>query len=130
MVFSGYQAATVRVMFEQSPDEMRATVHVDERESILADQHGVRISAGSVALTFREACSLARKLDDRLAGWKGYKRQEKQLRALRNSIVWAFGPDAEARVGDLPECDHDWQWHATGAGAGHICHKCGEYRQP
>lgn len=28
----------------------------------------------------------------------------------------------------VEECDHVWRWHATGAGMGHICDFCGEYR--
>lgn len=35
------------------------------------------------------------------------------------------------RLGWKPcDCPHDWQWHATGAGTGHICRICGEYRSP
>ena len=28
------------------------------------------------------------------------------------------------------ECDHDWKWHATGAGMGYICQSCGAYKRP
>jgi hypothetical protein len=27
------------------------------------------------------------------------------------------------------ECDHEWLWHATGAGNGYYCHKCDSYRR-
>jgi len=85
-------------MFEKSLNEMTATVTVEDRESLLADQHGVTIEAGSLTLTWSQAKTLALKLDKAIAGGITYKTMENRLRALRNSLVWAFGPEAEEDI--------------------------------
>lgn len=88
-------------MFEQTLSEMTATVHIDEREACLADEHGVKVQSGSVGLTFAKASELVLALDRRIAGGFTYKSIEKRMRALRNSLLWAFGPEGEAAYASM-----------------------------
>ena len=89
-------------MFEQTLNDMTATVHVDEREARLADEHGVKVHSGTVRLTFAQASELVLALDRRIAGGFTYTRIEKRMRALRNSLLWAFGPEGEAAYASMP----------------------------
>ena len=90
-------------MFEQRIEDATATVHVDERESRLADEHGVKVPAGTLRLTFSQASELSLALDRSLAAGRFcYAHLEKRLRGLRNSIVWAFGPEAEEAMRRSP----------------------------
>lgn len=84
-------------MFEQTPEQMIATVYVEGRDSKLADQYGVVLPAGANRLSFAAAVALVRQLDRALAGVV-YVRNQKRVRALRNQIVFAFGPDMEAAL--------------------------------
>lgn len=36
-----------------------------------------------------------------------------------------YRPEDAQGVGAI--CKHEWIWHATGAGCGHYCHKCGSF---
>jgi hypothetical protein len=83
-------------MFEQPClRDRRTTVWVDDRESRLADINGVTIPSGMVPITFDQVVTLVGQLDHRIDGGLTYRRDEKRLRALRNTLLWAFGPEGE-----------------------------------
>lgn len=81
---------------EHSFEKSIVIVHVDDRESRLAGQYGVNIASGSLLLTWPQARDLILALDCSLTGGIIYKKNENRLRALRNSLLWAFGPEAES----------------------------------
>ena len=88
-------------MFEQTLNDMTAAVHVHERQARLADEHGVRVQPGTVRLTFAQASELVLALDRRIAGGFTYKHIENRMRALRNSLLWAFGPEGEVAYASM-----------------------------
>jgi len=82
---------------EHSFEKSITIVHIDDRESRLAGQCGVNIASGSFPLTWPQARDLVLALDHGLTGGIIYKKNENRLRALRNSLLWAFGPEAESK---------------------------------
>lgn len=85
-------------MFEQNWKELELLIFIDERDSRLADCHGVFIKAGTQKMTWPEAVTRVMALDRAIAGGITYKRDENRLRSLRNQLLSAFGPDAEKTI--------------------------------
>ena len=83
-------------MSEQEVIEMSATVFVEERESRLADEYGTNVGSGWRCYNFEKAAKLVLALDRIIAGGVTFKRVENRLKALRNSLLWAFGPEGES----------------------------------
>lgn len=86
-------------MFKQEFDNMFADVWFDERDSGFADSEGIgEFVPGVNTMHSLDAIIVIRKYDRALRG-KHYSSKIKRLRAQRNSIVTAFGPEMVERVG-------------------------------
>ena len=72
-----------------------ATIYIDPCDSELADQYGVSIAPGWQRITYTQAVSAVHALNAAIASGCPYKWTENRLRALRNSLSWAFGPEFE-----------------------------------
>lgn len=78
-------------MFEQTPDQMKATVWIDDKDSRLADQHGCDIAPGSVTLTLAEAAAFVaqmRKMEPSVPN-----SCIKRFRSIYRQVASAFGPE-------------------------------------
>lgn len=86
-------------MFEQEFENMFADVWFDERDRAYADEEGIgSFEAGFNTLHSLDAIIAIRKYDRALRGGH-YKTKKNRLRAQRNSLVNAFGPEMADRVG-------------------------------
>lgn len=86
-------------MFEQEFDNMFADVWFDDRDRALASQEGIgEFDTGANTLHSLDAVIVVRKYDRALRG-DHYAAKRGRLRAQRNSVVTAFGPEMAERVG-------------------------------
>lgn len=79
-------------MFEQTSEQMKATVWIDDKDSRLADQHGCDIPAGAVSLTFTEAAQFVakmRKMEPSIPN-----SSIKRFRSIYRQVAAAFGPES------------------------------------
>lgn len=84
-------------MFEQSFDEMKASVFVGNTEAGMAFRYGIAtINLGYNEITSNDALELIRKMDRLQVNVP--KRLHKKWQALRGSFVMAFGPDMLERL--------------------------------
>ena len=86
-------------MFDQEFESMFADVWFDERDRAYADEEGIGFfDAGVNTLHSLDAIIAVRKYDRALRG-DHYATKRNRLRAQRNSLVTAFGPEMAERVG-------------------------------
>lgn len=86
-------------MFEQEFDQMFADVWFDERDRAYASEEGVGdFEAGDNTLHSIDALVVIHKYDCALRG-QHYATKRNRLRAQRNAIVTAFGPEMVERAG-------------------------------
>ena len=86
-------------MFEQEFDNMFADVWFDERDRAYASEEGIGdFNAGPNTFHSLDAVVAIRKYDRSLLS-RHYATKKNRLRAQRNSIVSAFGPEMVSRVG-------------------------------
>ena len=86
-------------MFEQEFDNMFADVWFDERDRAYASEEGIGdFNAGANTFHSLDAVIAIRKYDRSLLS-RHYATKKNRLRAQRNSIVSAFGPEMVSRVG-------------------------------
>ncbi len=86
-------------MFEQDFDNMFADVWFDERDCAYAYEEGIgEFDAGANTMHSNDAVIAVRKYDRALRGTH-YAGKRNRLRAQRNSLVTAFGPEMVERVG-------------------------------
>ena len=86
-------------MFEQDFNNMFADIWFDDRDRAIADMEGIgKFSEGSNTFHSLDALIVIRKYDKALNGKHHYAKLNR-LRAQRNSIVTAFGPEMVDRVG-------------------------------
>jgi len=81
-------------MFEQVLEKMTAGFYFCDRDRTLADQSGIQLPENGVRISSKEALELAYEID-RLLPSVMYKRKQKQLIAVRNRVLFGFGPDLE-----------------------------------
>lgn len=86
-------------MFEQEFDNMFADVWFDDRDRAHADEEGIGyFTAGTNTLHSMDAVIIIRKYDRALRGTH-YASKRNRMRAQRNAMVTAFGPEMADRVG-------------------------------
>ena len=86
-------------MFEQEFDNMFADVWFDDRDRAHADEEGIGVfSTGVNTLHAIDALVIIRKYDNALRA-NHYASKRNRMRAQRNSLVTAFGPEMADRVG-------------------------------
>lgn len=86
-------------MLEQEFENMFADVWFDERDRAYAAEEGIGFfEAGTNTLHSLDAIIAIRKYDRALRD-DHYKTKKNRLRAQRNSLVNAFGPEMADRVG-------------------------------
>lgn len=86
-------------MFEQDLNNMFADVWFDDRDRAIADQEGIAIlQSGCNTLHSNDALVLIAKYDKALRG-NHYAAKRNRLRAQRNSLATAFGPEMVELVG-------------------------------
>lgn len=86
-------------MFEQEFENMFADVWFDDRDRAYASEEGVGdFQSGANTMHTNDALIAVRKYDHALRG-KHYATKRNRLRAQRNAIVTAFGPEMAERVG-------------------------------
>jgi hypothetical protein len=86
-------------MFEQEFENMFADVWFDERDRAYASEEGIgNFEAGVNTFHSLDAVVAIRKYDRSLRS-KHYAAKKNRLRAQRNSLVSAFGPEMAERVG-------------------------------
>lgn len=79
-------------MFEQTLEEMTASVWLDQREAAMLDQLGVaKLAAGFHTLTYPEAVELVEKMQRLSSGVR--KHLQPRYRACMGSVCNAFGPE-------------------------------------
>lgn len=84
-------------MFEQSFEEMKASVFVESKDSEMAFQYGIAtITTGFNEISSMDAVELVRKFDRLQVNVP--KRLQKKWRALRMSFALAFGPEMLERI--------------------------------
>lgn len=86
-------------MFEQEFENMCANIWFDDRDRAHASEEGVGdFQAGYNTMHTNDALVAVRKYDRALRG-EHYATKRNRLRAQRNAIVTAFGPEMAERVG-------------------------------
>ena len=80
-------------MFEQTKEQMKTTMWIDDKDSRLSSQHACDIPAGWFSLDWFSAKDLVAKM--RRCELSVYPANRKRFRSIYRQIAASFGPDGD-----------------------------------
>jgi hypothetical protein len=86
-------------MFEQTLEEMTATVYIDDKGAEACAHNGVALTRGPLFLTYTDAAALVAQMQALFLSVPKYQRA--RFRATMHSIYNAFGPEFWERHGEV-----------------------------